>query len=85
MAEIIRPISDKMKQSIAEKLNNPSTTITSYTKLKALLKQELKKEINYNTLYCRRKHKSKLKVSRKSHYKKDPNAETFFKKPQIKI
>jgi len=76
-------ISEKAKLFIAEKVNNESTTITSYVELLELLKEELGEEILYGALYqlCKRNHKTKLKVSRKSHYKKDENAIAFFKKP----
>ena len=69
---------------IASQLTNAQTTITSYVELQGLIEAQLCEIIDYGTLYahCRRKHKSKLKVSRKSHYKKDPKAEAVFKKPE---
>ena len=78
-----KTISKNMICLIEKKVTDSKTTITSYVELKLLLEEELKEEINYNALYshCRRKFKSKLKVARKSHYKKDENAEAFFKKP----
>ena len=78
-----RTISDDMISLIEKKVTNSGTTITSYVELKLLLEDELKEDIDYGALYshCRRKFKSKLKVARKSHYKKDENAEAFFKKP----
>lgn len=78
-----RTISDEMILSIEKKITDVKTTITSYVELKHLLEEELKQEIDYGALYshCRRKFKSKLKVARKSHYKKNENAEAFFKKP----
>lgn len=78
-----RTISNQMISAIAEKLNDSTTTITSYVELKHTLEDELGEPIDYGALYthCRRKHKSKLKVARKSHYKKDPTAEEVFKKP----
>ena len=78
-----RKISDKMALSIEQKLSDSKTTITSYVELLELLREELNESVNYGALYahCKRKHKSKLKVARKSHYKKDENAEAFFKKP----
>ena len=78
-----RKISDKMALSIEQKLSDSITTITSYVELLELLREELNESVNYGALYahCKRKHKSKLKVARKSHYKKDENAEVFFKKP----
>lgn len=76
-------LSDKAKVFIAEKLTDSTTTITSYIELQLLIAKELEETVPYFALYahCRRKHKSKLKVARKSHYKKDPKAEELFKKP----
>ena len=64
------------QSDIAKKLGRTEKTIRDWL-------QELKEEIQYGALYshCKRKLKSKLKVSRKSHYKKEENAEAFFKKP----
>lgn len=78
-----RHLSDECITYIADKLLDSNTTVTSYIELQALIEQELGEQVNYGALYahCRRKHKSKLKVSRKSHYKKDPAAEAVFKKP----
>ncbi|MCX2764095.1 helix-turn-helix domain-containing protein [Aquimarina muelleri] len=71
------------KVFIAENLTDSTTSITSYIELKLLIAQELEEIVPYFALYahCRCKHKSKLKVARKSHYKKDPKAEELFKKP----
>jgi len=76
-------LSNKAKVFIAEKLTDSTTTITSYIELQLLIAKELEETVPYFALYahCRRKHKSKLKVARKSHYKKDPKAEELFKKP----
>lgn len=78
-----RSISDQAIDYIESQLSNANTTITSYIELQALIASELNEDIAYGALYshCRRRHKSKLKVSRKSHYKKDPEAEELFKKP----
>ena len=78
-----RTISENMICLIEKKVTDSKTTITSYVELKLILEEELKEEIKYHALYshCRQKFKSKLKVARKSHYKKDENAEAFFKKP----
>lgn len=79
-----RVISHRAIDFIATQLTNPQTTITSYVELQGLIEAHLCETIDYGTLYahCRRKYKSKLKVSRKSHYKKDPQAEKVFKKPK---
>lgn len=76
-------INQKTKDFIGSKVNDESTTITSYVELLALIEEELGEKLLYITLYkyCKEKHKTKLKVSRKSHYKKDENAIAFFKKP----
>jgi len=78
-----RTLSDKVIELIAQKVTDPSTTITSYIELQFLLEEQTGEKIAYGALYshCRRKFKSKLKVARKSHYKKDANAEAFFKNP----
>jgi len=78
-----RTISEKVKSFIESKVTQSNTTITSYIELQALIKEHLGEDIPYGALYrhCRRKLKTKLKVSRKSHYKKDLTAEAVFKKP----
>jgi transposase len=77
-----RTISEKAIVFISKVLNDTTTTITSYIELQLLIEEHLKEKIHYKALYshCRRNHKSKLKVSRKSHYKKDEKAEELFKK-----
>ena len=67
---------------IEEQLNNPQTTITPYVELQQLIENTFGETVNYKTLngYCNRVFKSKLKVSRKSHYKKDDKALEAFKK-----
>jgi len=77
-----KKISKKLSDSIFNELNNEQTTITSYVELLAILKEKYNVVLPYTTLYshCRRKHKSVLKVSRKSHYKKDDKAVEAFKK-----
>ena len=74
-------ISNRAISFISDKLSTANTTITSYVELQLLIEEELNQKIPYGALYahCRGKHKSKLKVSRKSHYKKDPEAEMLFK------
>ncbi len=75
-------ISNKALQFIETQLNNPQTTITSYVELQQLIEDTLGETVNYKTLngYCNRVFKSKLKVSRKSHYKQDDMAIEAFKK-----
>lgn len=76
-----RTLSDKVIVLIAQKVTDSNTTITSYIELQLLLEEQTQEKIAYGTLYshCSRKFKTKLKVARKSHYKKDSNAEAFFK------
>jgi len=76
-----RKISEDVASYISEKVHSVSTTITSYVELQHLISEELNEQINYGALYshCRNKHKTRLKVSRKSHYKKDDKAEMLFK------
>jgi transposase len=78
-----RTISLLAQKFIADKVNDANSTVTSYVELNSLIEQELKEKLAYGALYshCKRKHKSKLKIARKSHYKKDAEAEELFKKP----
>ncbi len=57
---------------LVEKLSVPTTTVTTYIELKLLIEEESAEIVSYFVLYthCRCKHKSKLKVIQKSHYKK---------------
>ena len=67
---------------LEKQLKNPETTITSYVELHQLICKKFDIEIQYKTFYnfCVRVFKSKLKVSRKSHHKKDEEAIEAFKK-----
>ena len=82
-----RTLSDKVITLIEEKVTDSNTTITSYVELKHLLEAQTNDKIAYGALYshCRRKFKTKLKVARKSHYKKDKNSEAFFKNSSIAV
>ena len=64
------------------KLNNPQNGLQGYVELKDWIEKETGKTFNYNTLlyYCIRNFKSKVKVARKSHVKKDENQGISFKK-----
>lgn len=70
------------KEAIANKLQDPSTDITSYVELTHWASEQFGKEIPYHVIYklCRVKLKSRLKIARKSHYKKDDQAVEAFKK-----
>jgi hypothetical protein len=69
-------------------LNNPVVNeISGYTKLLEWVQSELNKEMKYITLlkYVQRKFKTKIKVARKSHIKKDKKAVDTFKKLRFKM
>ena len=70
------------KQSIALKLQDPATDITSYVELLHWVKGQFGKDIPYHVVYnyCRVHLKSRLKIARKSHHKKDEQAIEAFKK-----
>ena len=75
-------LSEDEKQAIAQKLQDASTDITSYVELCQWTKKEFGKEFPYHVIYhyCRSQLNSRLKVSRKSHHKKDEQAVEAFKK-----
>lgn len=75
-------IPKKVLRFIKDQLEKPQTTITSYVELQQLIHDTFGVVVNYKTLngYCNRVFKSKLKVSRKSHYKQDDKAIEAFKK-----
>jgi transposase len=79
-------LSEYTIQKIAKLLNDSNSTITSYVELLSILKQT-QPNLNYAAVYqhCRTKHKSKLKVARKSHHKKDDKAVDAFKKTTLSI
>ncbi|MCY4562838.1 MAG: hypothetical protein OXC03_11220 [Flavobacteriaceae bacterium] len=74
-------ITEQTKQAIASMLANPTTTITSCVELLAWVHKNHQSNTSDQVLYkhCRKHHNSTLKVSRKSHYKKDKDAERTFK------
>jgi transposase len=71
---------------IEEKLNDPFNGLRGYKELLNWIEQEFGKDIKYNTLlkYCIRNFGSSVKVARKSHVKKDPQAVEAFKKTSHK-
>lgn len=75
-------LSQQILTFIENQLTNPQTTITSYIELQRLIEETFGEFVNYKTLngYCNRVFKSRLKVSRKSHYKQDKEAIEAFKK-----
>src|SRR5680860_632053 len=64
------------KKAIALKLQDPATDIPSYVELLHWVNQQFEKDISYHVVYnyCRVHLKSKLKIARKSHHKKDEQA-----------
>jgi transposase len=75
-------LSQETKELIAEKLSDPYTDITSYVELLQWVEENCQKDVPYYVLYnyCRKNLNSKLKVSRKSHHKKDEQSVQDFKK-----
>lgn len=75
-------LSQETISEIDRLLNDPYSTIVSYVELVAILQETTQADLNYKTVYshCIAKHKSKLKVARKSHHKKDEQALEVFKK-----
>ena len=67
------------------KLNDPKNGIRGYTELLEWVKEELGKDMKYITLvkYTERHFGSKIKVTRKSHVKKDEEAVDTFKKSSV--
>ncbi len=64
------------------KLNDSQNGLQGYVELKDWIEKETGKTFHYNTLlyYCIRNFKSRVKVARKNHVKKDENQGISFKK-----
>ncbi|MCF7567011.1 winged helix-turn-helix domain-containing protein [Sabulilitoribacter arenilitoris] len=78
-ASIITP---KVHHQLEQKVNNASNPLKGYWEAQLWLKNNFGLEMKYNTVrtYLIRHFKTKIKVPRKSHYKKDEQAiEAFFK------
>jgi len=75
-------ISEEQHQQMAEKLSNPFNGLVGYKELLDWLGSEFDISMKYTTLYeyTRRNFKTKIKVARKSHVKKDEVDLTAFKK-----
>jgi transposase len=75
-------ITAKEHEAIDRKLRDPQNGLRGYTELVSWIEKEFQKNIHYNTLYkyCVREFGSSVKVARKSHIKKDPQAVAAFKK-----
>lgn len=67
-------------------LNNPENGFVGYIELQTWFNETYKTDIQYNTFrsFIIRKFKSKIKVARKYHAKKDQEAVDTFKKTSIK-
>lgn len=78
-------IPEDVKHALAEQLSNPHTDITSYVELLEWIEVNFGILLKYKTLYshCRAHHNTVLKVSRKSHHKKDDKAVEAFKKTAL--
>lgn len=76
-------INNEMHQAIEKRLTSPKDAFTSYIDLiDWIVENYIPEGINYHTVnkYVKRHFGAKLKVSRKSHLKKDENAVDTFKK-----
>lgn len=76
-------INSEVHQAIEKRLTSPKDAFTSYVDLiNWIVENYIPNGINYHTVnkYVKRHFKAKLKVSRKSHIKKDENAVETFKK-----
>lgn len=73
-------------QAIKDKLNDSKNGLRGYVELLDWVESTFKKEIKYNTLlkYANREFGARVKVARKSHVKKDPEAVSAFKKTSLK-
>ena len=76
-------INKEIHQAIEKRLTSPMDAFTSYIDLiNWIIENYIPEGINYHTVnkYVKRHFGAKLKVSRKSHIKKDQNAVEAFKK-----
>jgi len=75
-------ISAEVHQALSDKLNDSKTPLLGYWDAVLWVEQNFGQVINYETLrqYLIRNFKTKLKMPRKSHYKKDEQAIEAFKK-----
>jgi len=75
-------ISKEIHQALSDKLEDSQTPLLGYKDAVLWVEQNFGQVINYETLrqYLIRNFKTKLKMPRKSHYKKDEQAIEAFKK-----
>lgn len=73
-------------KAIEAKLKDPKNGLSGYVELQQWIEKEFQKKVKYNTVlkYSVRHFGSKVKVARKSHVKKDPDAVNAFKKTLVK-
>jgi len=79
-------ISAENHKKIEKKLKDPKNGIRGYVELLDWVKTELSMDMKYITLvkYSERHFGSKIKVARKSHFKKNEQAVETFKKTSVK-
>ncbi|OEK09882.1 hypothetical protein A8C32_10255 [Flavivirga aquatica] len=75
-------VSSNVHKGLEEKLNDSSNPLLGYNDAVSWVKKTFDIDIKYNTLrtYMKRHFGTKLKVPRKSHYKKEEQAIDVFKK-----
>jgi transposase len=75
----------KERIELEKLMHNPQNNINGYKELQSWVKKEFKKEIKYNTLlkFMVNTFKTKVKVARKSHIKKDEELVSIFKKTSV--
>ena len=76
-------VTNDIHMGLELKVNDSENPLLGYNHAIEWVKEEFGIELKYNTLrtYMKRHFKTKLKVPRKSHYKKDDEAVELFKKP----
>jgi len=74
------------KEKIREKLSQPTEAFTSYIAAQEWINKEFGLDMKYQAInkYLKRNFGTKLKVGRKSHVEKDPEAVAVFKNPARK-
>ena len=74
------------EQGLKDQLNNPKNGMVGFVELLDWFNHTYQTTLNYKTFhgYVVRKFKAKVKVARKMHIKKDPNAVEAFKKTSTK-
>lgn len=76
---VIKP---EHRQTLREKLNDPSNGLRGFTELVAWFNAEFGEQVRYKTMnqFVKRNYGALCKTARKSHVKKDPAAVEAFKK-----